>query len=94
VTTEFLLDLMKQGIAVAVAALAIWIALRFYRDMKEMREAHEKERKEWETRYVTKAENYAEKNHELARSLQALMEAIERRLLERRARDTDRRGGG
>ena len=66
-----------------MAAAFGWIAFRLYRDLRVDRAAHEKERKEWETRYVEKAESWIGKHHDLIRSVNEVLDRIAKRFEKR-----------
>lgn len=76
---NILTALLTQGALGLLAAAFGYIALRLYRDREADRVAHEKERKEWEARYVTKAESWIEKNHEVISAHGDILEALGRR---------------
>ena len=64
------------GLAALIFLLA---AIRFYRDKEAAAKAHAKEMRAMEERYITKAETWMEKNHELAASINQVLESISKR---------------
>jgi hypothetical protein len=73
-----------------IALVALLAAIRFYRDKEKAaethaeilaaeRDRHAKEMRALEDRYITKAETWMEKNHELAASINQVLESISKR---------------
>lgn len=73
-----------------ICLIMLYIAFRLYKDLtaererhtKEMnaeRERHAQEMRELEERYVTKAETWMDKNHELAKSINQVLESVSKR---------------
>jgi predicted transcriptional regulator len=78
-----------------ICIIMLLIAWRLYRDLtterashtKEMnteRERHAQEMRELEERYITKAETWMDKNHELAKSINQVLDSVSRRYEGRR----------
>lgn len=64
------------GIISLVSLLTAW---KFYNDREADRVRHVQAQKEWEERYVSKAETWMLQYHELAKSMNAVVEALNRR---------------
>lgn len=73
-----------------ISLICLLAAIRFYRDKERAAEAHAdalaterdqhaKEMRAMEERYITKAETWMEKNHELASSINQVLESISKR---------------
>ena len=73
-----------------IALISLLAAIRFYRDKERAaeahadtlateREQHAKEMRAMEERYITKAETWMEKHHELAASINQVLESISKR---------------
>jgi hypothetical protein len=62
-----------------VALVSLLAAIRFYLDKEKAAKAHAEEMRAMEDRYITKAETWMEKNHELASSINQVLESISKR---------------
>lgn len=71
--------LLVYGPLGILAALAIFVAYRKDRELEETRRRCEEDRQAWQERYVCKAEEWANRYHELAKSLNEVLEALLRR---------------
>ena len=71
--------LLTQGILGAVALILMWVVVRLYNEREKERGLHQAELKACEERYLSKAETWMEKYHELAKSLNTVLESITRR---------------
>jgi hypothetical protein len=69
------------GIISLISLMAAW---KLYRDREADRARYVEAQKEWEARYVTKAETWMMQYHELAKSMNAVVEALNRRYVSRR----------
>lgn len=84
------------------ALVACLVAVRLYRDREKERGEHRAEMKVMEDRLIAKSESWMEKYHELAKSMNALLESMAKRYAEqqqlrddlRRDRDRDTQRGG
>jgi choline-glycine betaine transporter len=77
-----------------ICLIMLFIAFRLYKDlttererhtkeMNAMRDNHAQEMRELEERYVTKAETWMDKNHELAKSINQVLESVSKRYNQR-----------
>jgi len=71
--------LLTQGLLGIIALILMWVVLRLYSDREKERAAHKLELRNFEDRYISKAETWMEKYHELAKSLNTVLESITRR---------------
>jgi len=62
-----------------IALVSLLAAIRFYRDKEAAATAHAKEMRAMEERYIAKAETWMERHHELAASINQVLESISKR---------------
>ena len=77
--TKIAAALLVYGPLGVVALVSMWVAVRLYRDREAERALHKQELKDFEQRYIGKAETWMEKYHELAKSLKDVLESISKR---------------
>jgi membrane protein DedA with SNARE-associated domain len=74
---ESLKALIGQGILGIVALISLYVAGYLYRELKEERGRHSKEMRDLEERYVTKAETWIGKYHDLSSSITSALQALQ-----------------
>lgn len=81
---EFFTQLIFYGPLGILAVAASAVAVRVYKDKKESDALHQKQYEALAERYIKYAEEHTQKYHELARSMNAVLDSIQRRAEEKR----------